>query len=949
MTEFQTTSPFTKSFRLKLDEVQPGFYSVVALTESETILPTPNWLNSFFYRYEANFYGLNANVTENELKLTAAEFIDVLSSEYKHPFIQLIGSDEYSDKLLASMNALQLLWNSSLLWDYAVLHEEVAGKQTLTFNLPFEFTKDEFVINAFGSSPVDLDQCTSLLTVAVHQKLAFAGLTAADVPSLLPFFKEGGWPLHTDRSIDNLKVALRLSEPDENSNEWLLETVLISNKTAKHWVPPVRKRHLPIERALPDKWLHIAEEISSIQKQMLELIDVSQYHLSEGTFLHVPLEDSIVRKLLRDDFAKLTALGFEVILPAWLKELKQTKLRVRVSAGNQSQRKVAGLDDILSFKWQLSVGGEEISQEQFRKIVDEKREFVRIGTEWFRMDANWMAEIRQLMDKAEEENWTVRELLFREVPDELMLPLEEDEEDAERDDPLFAFEMQRSLKEYVDQLQHKKGLPKVAAPKKLQTVLRPYQQEGFEWLVFMREQQFGAVLADDMGLGKTVQLISYLLYMVDGLGETKPTIIICPTSVLGNWQKELARFAPSLTVHTHYSSSRFKEDAFATFIQKEKPNVVLTTYGTVSQDIEFLQHIHWSTVTLDEAQNIKNMQTLQSRAIRKLRGTHHMALTGTPIENRLSELWAIFDFVHKGYLGSFGKFQEQFILPIERDESERHKQILRTKIRPFLLRRTKNDPDLLLNLPDKQETKEFCPLTSEQAALYEGYIEDTMAQLESMSAFEKKGRILQMLSKLKQLCNHPALYLKEPFEDAKTVLNRSVKLNRIVQLAADIVERGEQCLIFTQYIGMGHLLQHCFSELYDIDVPFLSGSMPKQQRDRLVDAFQAGEFPIFLLSLKAGGTGLNLTAANHVLHADRWWNPAVENQATDRAYRIGQTQFVQVHKFITIGTIEEKIDKMLEMKSALSEELIQSSNWLTELQEEELLDLLMLDTAVVRS
>lgn len=205
-----------------------------------------------------------------------------------------------------------------------------------------------------------------------------------------------------------------------------------------------------------------------------------------------------------------------------------------------------------------------------------------------------------------------------------------------------------------------------------------------------------------------------------------------------------------------------------------------------------------------------------------------------------------------------------------------------------------------------------------------------------------------MLSKLKQLCNHPALYLKQPFDDARTMLNRSVKLKRIVELAAEIVENGEQCIIFTQYIGMGHLLQHCFSELYDIDVPFLTGSMPKQQRDRLVDAFQAREFPIFLLSLKAGGTGLNLTAANHVLHADRWWNPAVENQATDRAYRIGQTQFVQVHKFITIGTIEEKIDKMIEIKSALSEELIQSSNWLTELQEDELMDLLMLDTAVVR-
>lgn len=941
MTDIQFTTPFTKLIRLKLAELQPGFFSVTALNEDGLTLPSVNWAHLLFYRYEPNFYGLNANSDDNEIKLTIAELMDLFSPIYKHPFIQQTGADEQSDKLLSTMNALQLIWNSSVLWDYAVVTDK-----DVTFDLPAQFAKDEFVQKAFGQFDINLNDCASLLTAAVHQKLAYVGLTISDVPTLLPFFKDGGWPLNKERSIGDVKVALRLSEPEDESSEWLLETVLSSVKTVKLWTPAVRKRHLPIERALPDKWLPLADDITNLQKQMLELLDLGQY-VSAESFLHVSLEDSKVRKLLRDDFAKLSALGFEVILPAWLKELKQTKMRVRVSASNQNQRSMAGLDDILSFKWQLSLNGEEISAEEFRKIVDENREFIRIGDEWFRMDANWMNEIRELMDQAEKENWTVRELLFRELPEELSAPLEEDD-DAERDNPLFAFEMQRSLKDYVDQLQHKKGLPPVPTSNNLQAELRPYQQEGFEWLAFMREQHFGAVLADDMGLGKTVQLISYLLHTVDTLGEMQPTLIICPTSVLGNWQKELARFAPSLKVHTHYSSSRLKDEAFTKMLETEQPKVVLSTYGTISQDIEFLQFVDWATVTLDEAQNIKNMQTLQSRAIRKLQGKHHIALTGTPIENRLSELWAIFDFIHKGYLGSYGKFQEQFIVPIERDESERHKQILRSKIRPFLLRRTKNDPNLMLNLPDKQETKEFCPLTNEQAALYEGYIQDTLAQLETMSAFEKKGRVLQMLSKLKQLCNHPSLYLKLPFDDAKTMLNNSVKLKRIVELAAEIVENGEQCIIFTQYIGMGHLLQHCFSELYDIDVPFLTGSMPKQQRDRLVDGFQAGQFPIFLLSLKAGGTGLNLTAANHVLHADRWWNPAVENQATDRAYRIGQTQFVQVHKFITIGTIEEKIDKMIEIKSALSEELIQSSNWLTELQEDELMDLLMLDTAAVR-
>ncbi|KGR92509.1 helicase [Ureibacillus massiliensis 4400831 = CIP 108448 = CCUG 49529] len=948
--DVRNATPFAKTLRLKIDQQESGFYTVKAFSDENLVRPVSTWSHQLFYRYEPNFFGLYANVENDVLYLSSAEFMDLLSPKYIHPFVQLQGANEESEKLIGVVKALQLLWNSSALWDYAVFQED-----ELVFELPSMFGEDAHVKSSLGSIDVDLAELSEILSVATKQKLAFSGLMIEDIPSLLPFFKEGGWPLNNERSVGDVRVALRLSEPEEDSEMWLLETVISNVKTAKVWTPAVRKRHLPIADTLPEKWMPYADEIVSLQKQILDLIQIEGANISSdfaNQFLYIELEDPDVRKLLRNDFAKLQALGFEVILPAWLKELKQTRLRVRVSANNMTTRKVAGLDDILTFKWNLSVGGSQISEEQFRQMVNEKREFVRIGNEWFRLDAEWMNGIRELMDKAEQENWTVRELLFRELPEELTAPAEEesaDEDDALRDDPLFAFEMQRSLKTYVDQLSEKKGLPAVAVPSTLQAELRPYQQEGFEWLVFMREQKFGAVLADDMGLGKTVQLISYVLHTVNELEVHDPAIIVCPTSVLGNWQKELERFAPSLRVSTHYSSSRAKDDEFVGYIHEAQPNVVLTTYGTVSQDVEFLERVNWSTIVLDEAQNIKNMQTLQSRAIRRLMGDHHIALTGTPIENRLSELWAIFDFIHKGYLGSFGKFQEQYILPIERDESDRHKEILRMKIRPFLLRRTKNDPDLQLNLPDKLEAKKYCPLTSEQAALYEGYIQDTLVGMESMSGFEKKGRILQMLSKLKQLCNHPALYLKEPFEDATVMMERSVKLKSIVELASEIVENGEQCLIFTQYIGMGHLLQHCFSELLDVDVPFLTGSMPKSQRDRLVDAFQAGEFPIFLLSLKAGGTGLNLTAASHVLHADRWWNPAVENQATDRAYRIGQTQFVQVHKFITIGTIEEKIDKMIELKSALSEELIQSSNWLTELQDEELLDLLTLDADVVRS
>lgn len=909
---FNTKLPFLQVFRIKLSELRPGYFRATAYNKNDLILPTANWIPSLFFKFEQGFYGLHTSLEERDLIISASHLLDVLSPANRHPFLDFAAYDDETVHHFQTIQTTLPLWNDPALWQQATVTDE-----------GFSFAND-------------------MLQYAVEQKLMDAGLSKADTLALIPFFKNGGWPMQTSHVFDSVKVALRLSEPEENEENWVLETVLISPNSAKHWTPASSKRKLPILDALPKKWSAIANDIEKLQEQIVDLI---QLNAESSQFIHTQFNDQEVREFLRLELTKLQALGFDVILPAWLKELRQSKMRVRVSANNQSARSVAGLDDILTFKWQFSMNGEEISAEAFQKLVDEKREFVRIGTEWFRIDAEWLNEMRELMEQAKEENWTVRDLLFRELPETLTAPIEEDmEDDAERDDPLFAFEMQQSLQTYIEQLQNKKGLPKVAVPVKLHAELRPYQQEGFEWLVFMRDQKFGACLADDMGLGKTVQLITYMLHTVTVLQIDKPTLIVCPTSVVGNWQKELTRFAPDLEVYTHYGPRRLKGEDLISYVATQRPHVILSTYGTVTQDAEDLQHIDWATVALDEAQNIKNMQTLQSRAIRKLKGDHHIALTGTPVENRLSELWAIFDFIHKGYLGSFTRFTENFITPIEREESESHKRVLRMKIRPFLLRRSKRDPELQLNLPDKQESLEFCALTPEQAAHYEGYIQDTLATLEELTGFEKKGRILKMLNKLKQLCNHPALFLKEPFEDANTLVSRSVKLKRIIEMTKEIIDNGEQCLIFTQYIGMGNLIQHCLTELYNVDVPFLTGSMPKNQRDNLVDQFQAGEFPVFLLSLKAGGTGLNLTAATHVLHADRWWNPAVENQATDRAYRIGQTQFVQVHKFVTIGTIEEKIDKMIAMKSALSEELIQSSKWLTELNDSELMDLLVLDT-----
>lgn len=914
-----TTNAFIKSIGLSVTQLNNGQFELTGYDlQVGRPLRLEEWTAPLFFAHEQSFFGLEMISKDNHLLLTPLEFIELFSQKFAHPFVRYEGHEPADSVWINAAQQAASHWFDTQLW----------SKITLSDTIQFDFETNE--------------QIEKLLLASISTKLIEAGLNFGDLPALLPFFRNGGWPITKKTVEDEVVVALRLREPEEGFDEWILETVLRSSTKAVYWTPPTRKQQLRIEHVLPTKWIEYADGIEALQAQIIHLLDEQPYMLgaSSEQLLHITLTDPDVRQFLRADFMRLQALGFEIVLPAWLKEVKDSRMKVKASASTASNYKsAAGLQEILTFDWKLSLNGQDIPLEEFQQMVADNREFIRAGTEWVRVDASWMLEIQKLMDQAETEDWTVKDLLFQELPAELEIPLEL-EDDSDRDDPILQLELQSSLRDYVQKIMDKKGLPSVAISPSLQAELRPYQQEGYEWLCFMREQRFGAVLADDMGLGKTIQLISYLLHTYEVEGATEPTVIICPTSVLGNWQKEIERFAPSLNAYLHYGSKRLKDEAFKDFLAEEKIQVVLTTYGTITQDIDSLEKIQFANVTLDEAQNIKNMNTKQSKAIRRLQGTHNIALTGTPVENRLSELWAIFDFIYRGYLGSFSRFQEEYIAPIERDDSEAVKDRLRKKIQPFLLRRTKQDPALLLNLPEKLEQREYCALTEEQAVLYESFIQETLHKLETLTGFERKGLILKMLNKLKQLCNHPALYLKEPFDDAQTMIKRSDKVKNIVSMGAEIIDNGEQCLIFTQYIGMGHLLQHCFSELYDVDVPFLTGSMPKQQRDHFVESFQKGEFPIFILSLKAGGTGLNLTAANHVLHADRWWNPAVENQATDRAYRIGQTQFVHVHKFISTGTVEEKIDTLLSEKQALSEELIQSSQWITELQDAEIMDLL---------
>lgn len=464
--------------------------------------------------------------------------------------------------------------------------------------------------------------------------------------------------------------------------------------------------------------------------------------------------------------------------------------------------------------------------------------------------------------------------------------------------------------------------------------LRPYQREGVAWLQTLGSVGLGAALADDMGLGKTIQAIAALTIRA-GRG---PALVVCPASVLGNWQHELATFAPTLRVVRHHGLAR--ESA-----AWENADVVLTTYALMVRDVDALSALTWDTLILDEAQSIKNVDSKRAEVVRQIRGRHRIALTGTPVENRLDELWAIFDFLIPGLLGSRRDFQRELAIPIERFGDDEAASRLRTTVGPFMLRREKTDPRVISDLPEKREGALFCELSPEQERLYRSISEEALEEIESGPRKKRAQLVLTMLTDLKQVCNHPAQFL----EDARHAPQRSGKMVRTLDLLDEIHESGEKAILFTQYVKMGEILQDVLSKHFQAPVSFLQGSTPLPVRDEMVARFQTGRepSPVLLISLRAGGTGLNLTRATRVIHYDRWWNPAVEDQATDRAYRIGQTSAVEVHKLVTLGTLEERIAALLDSKRSLAERVMGGGEqWLSDLDDDALRRLVSLSAAM---
>lgn len=628
----------------------------------------------------------------------------------------------------------------------------------------------------------------------------------------------------------------------------------------------------------------------------------------------------------------LQEAGYEILYPSWWTRQgskKRVTLRAKVSAPKSSGPATFSLDSLLDFSIAASIGDESVSLEELYALAELKSPLIRMRGQWVHIDTDEIQAVITRLEQRETEKISARDAL------RLSLGVDSSTDGVTLD----RAELSGWIEDIASILSGNERLELLSAPSHFHGTLRPYQQRGYSWLAFLRRWGLGACLADDMGLGKTVQTLAML--QRDGeAGEKRPTLLICPTTVVNNWVKEAERFTPSLYVLVHHGSDRHREKDFLRHAKKSR--IVISSYGLLHRDMELFSKVSWAGVILDEAQNIKNHETKQARAARAIGADYRIALTGTPVENSVGDLWSLMDFLNPGLLGGRTAFRRRFQDPIQRWGDQDAASRLRMITGPFILRREKTDKSIISDLPDKIVKKEYCPLTPEQASLYEAAVSNLAEELRKKDGMERRGLMLATLLRLKQICNHPAHFLG----DGSEWRNRSGKLRRLIELASEIRQRGERTLVFTQFKEMGLLLQQAMQEQFAEEALFLHGGLTRKRRDAIVERFQsdAAAPSIFILSVKAGGTGLTLTRANHVVHYDRWWNPAVENQATDRAFRIGQKKNVQVHTFVVAGTLEERIDEMLERKQDIADTVITGGEqWLTEMSNESFLELVRLE------
>ncbi|MHC4063389.1 MAG: DEAD/DEAH box helicase [Planctomycetota bacterium] len=652
---------------------------------------------------------------------------------------------------------------------------------------------------------------------------------------------------------------------------------------------------------------------------------------------------------LREAAPLLELNGFSVSLPPWWTSPRsQLGLRLQLEpvASSPGHPARLGLDALVDYRWQAALGDELLSEEEFRRLCRQGQALIRLRGQWIEAIPDATRGAWEFLRRAPEGRATLFEALRFATGDRAPPGL-----------PVIGMDTGGWIAAALDGVgTADQKIADVTQPDAFHGTLRHYQVKGVSWMAFLDRFGLGGCLADDMGLGKTIELIGLLLHERRQGATPGPTLLIVPMSLVGNWQRELARFAPSIRVMVHHGAERLSGEAFAEEVDGH--DVIISTYSLTHRDFDHLDLVDWHRVALDEAQNIKNPSAKQTAAIRQLRCRLRLALTGTPLENHLSELWSIMEFLNPGLLGSAGEFRREFAVPIEKHHEPQRADQLRRLIRPFMLRRRKDDPGILDDLPEKMEMKVFCNLSREQAVLYQAVVDDMLGHIELAAGMRRRGLVLSALTRLKQICNHPLSASDhraggpQPAEQRARgdLSGRSGKSERLVEMLEEVLAEGERALVFTQFRRMGHLLERQLRERLESGILYLHGGTTAKQRDEMVERFQSDDpaVPVFLLSLKAGGFGLNLTSASHVFHFDRWWNPAVEDQATDRVHRIGQNKRVQVHKFVCVGTLEERIDKMLEEKRDLADRIIGSGErWLTELSTADLREVLTLSQDAV--
>ncbi|MHA1670841.1 MAG: DEAD/DEAH box helicase [Promethearchaeota archaeon] len=718
------------------------------------------------------------------------------------------------------------------------------------------------------------------------------------------------WKANNKKKLESLKFI-------DNKGKFL-EIILRAFGTASKIFPPIKRAFLE----------NIQDEILLTSSEVIN-------------FLKYP-KDLLIQS------------GFNVILPEVFRRNGKQRLSAKLIIRSKSSMKtkegnfqnipsIFDIHSMLDFKWEATIEGKQISDEKFKDLINSEDPLINLEGKWVLVDQQSIADFKRF-NVSDFDNYM--DILKVGLLGKIQL-----QENGTEYDVII----EGDFSEIISKLQSIDSFEDIPCPSSFNGTLRNYQQEALTWMGNMTKFNFGLCLADDMGLGKTIQVIAFLCYLKKYYPE-KPgnVIIICPTSILFNWHREIKKFAPSLEVMLHHGPSRIKDASGITDILKSH-KIILTSYGTLRNDIDLLELINYRGIIVDESQNIKNHTSQQTKAINRLIGQFKICLSGTPIENRLLELWSLFNFLNPGLLGKRREFQNKYVIPIERFQNQDIIKNLKLIIAPFILRRVKSDKTVINDLPDKNEMKVIINLTDTQAKLYKELVGNTLKEVNNISSDKRKkrGLILGLLVKLKQICNHPSQYLKldikssELDNNLQEFISQSQKLERLIEMTDEVLSNGEKILIFTQFTQMGDILQKVLEQKYNFDILYFHGGVPERKRREIVDQFQSNDLdspPILVLSLKAGGTGLNLTQGTTVIHIDRWWNPAVEDQATDRAYRIGQKSIVNVYKFITKGTIEEKINDLLEEKRELAEKIVASTgeSWISDLDDNKLRNLLNL-------